>query len=259
MSAVLAVEWLKLRRSTVLLLSTALMLVAVPGAAVGSVAMARTPGLDGPSAAKLAQYAVGELHATQVAVAGQVLAVAMSLGGGFLVAWVYGREFADRTVGSLFALPVSRRRIALAKAALATAWLVVVPPLAVGLTALVSWAVHPAGFDVASVLPVAAVAAASGVLAGLLTLPFGWVATVTRGYMGALAALVGVTVVTQVAVTLGSGAWFPFAAPGLWSGMGGPDAAALVRPAQLLLVPVIGAVGVALTARRWQRMRLATS
>lgn len=56
-------------------------------------------------------------------------------------------------------------------------------------------------------------------------------------------------VVTQVVTTFGGGAWFPYAAPGLWLGLSGP-AASDVSPVQLLLAVPIGAAGV-LAAGHW--------
>ncbi len=257
MTTTLAVEWLKLRRSAVFRLTTALFLVAVPAAAVGFVLLARSPGVDSPTRAKLAAYAVGEVHVAQVSAAGQVLSVAMVLGGGFVVAWLYGREFADRTIGSLYGLPVDRGRIALAKSAVAVAWVVAVSVAAVGVTLLASWATSPTGFDLGALAPTAGVALVASVLSGLLAMPFGWVATVVRGYFGALAAIILLVMATQIIVTLGAGGWFPYAAPSLWAGMAGADAAALIRPVQLALVPAVGAAGVALTVWWWRRMQVA--
>ncbi|GEL99786.1 hypothetical protein [Cellulomonas terrae] len=68
--------------------------------------------------------------------------------------------------------------------------------------------------------------------------------------------LLGLVVVTQVATVAGAGAWFPWAAPGLWAGMGGPAAAAAVSPVQLLLAVPVGAIGVAATLRWWSTAEL---
>jgi|GEM_PF-3688245 len=51
-----------------------------------------------------------------------------------------------------------------------------------------------------------------------------------RGYLPGISALLGVVVVTQIVTVLGAGAWFPYAAPGMWSGMGGAETAAGVCP-----------------------------
>ena len=48
---------------------------------------------------------------------------------------------------------------------------------------------------------------------------------------------------------------FPYAAPNLWLGMGGPDLSA--SPAQLLLVVLVAAAGWAATGLWWQEAELA--
>ena len=66
--------------------------------------------------------------------------------------------------------------------------------------------------------------------------------------------MIGVIVVTQILTVIGAGPWFPYAAPSLWLGMGGPDVS--VSPAQLLLVLPVAATGWAATALWWQHAEL---
>ena len=54
-----------------------------------------------------------------------------------------------------------------------------------------------------------------------------------RGYLAGFVTLVALVVLTQIATAIGVGAWFPYAAPALWMGLDGADAALLVI--QLLL------------------------
>src|SRR5690606_10568303 len=67
----------------------------------------------------------------------QVAAVAVFVGAGVVVAWMFGREFADRTFPTLFALPVTRAHLAAAKFIVLTGWIVglgvVVGAVALGL------------------------------------------------------------------------------------------------------------------------------
>lgn len=56
--------------------------------------------------------------------ANQIGAAAIFVGAGVVVVWMFGREHADRTFASLFALPVSKGSIAVAKLMLLLAWAV---------------------------------------------------------------------------------------------------------------------------------------
>ena len=60
-------------------------------------------------------------------------------------------------------------------------------------------------------------------LTALLALPFALVATIGRSALGGVGAVIGVIVVTQILTVVATGPWFPYSAPSLWLGMGGPD------------------------------------
>lgn len=251
--AALSVETLKLRRSVVARLATALLVVLVPLGSVGMVALARSPRAVGPTAAKLADYATGDLTTTHLMVCAQVLSVAALAAAGFYVAWSFGRELESGTAGALFGLAVPRGTIALAKCLVALGWMTGCVVLAVAVTVAAS-----ATLAGASGVPFDAwggmwAALAAGLLGGGLALPFAWVATVTRSQLGTVGALVGVVALTQIVVLLGGGTWFPYASPSLWSGMGGAAAAATVGPPQLLLAAAVGPLAIAAVVHAWRR------
>jgi ABC-2 type transport system permease protein len=55
-------------------------------------------------------------------------------------------------------------------------------------------------------------------------------------------------------VLLGGGSWFPYAAPSLWAGMGGADAAAAIGLPHLLLAAAVAPLGVAAVVRAWRHL-----
>ena len=89
-------------------------------------------------------------------------------------------------------------------------------------------------------------------LTTLLALPLALVASAGRGYLPGVGALLAIVVVTQIVTALGAGAWFPWAAPGLWSGLGGAELAAQVTPLQLAMPYLVGALGMSLAAWWWK-------
>jgi ABC-2 type transport system permease protein len=252
MRAVLAVEALKLRRSTVARVATLVLAGLLPALAAGFMA-AYLAGGDSQLAAKAATMVTGRTWAAYLGLMAQLLSVGALLAVGVVVCWVFGREYSDGTIGSLYALPAGRAHIAWAKAVIVLGWglatsvlgaLVAVP---LGLTLGLATAAGPVEVLRAAALPVAV-----AVLTTLLALPLALVASAGRGYLAGIGALLGIVVVTQIITILGAGAWFPWAAPGLWSGMGGPAAAAAVTGPQLALPVLVGVVGVWGTARWWR-------
>lgn len=245
-------ELLKLRRSVVVRLITPLLVGLIPLASIGAVALARMPELPGAAASKFAPYAAGDLAATHLLVAGQILTMGVLLAGGFAAAWSYGREFADGTVGTLTGLAVPRWTIGAAKALLIAVWLTACAIASLGVTLLLSLAVggRPGG----DAWQNTATALLASLLVVALVMPFACIATLTRSPLGTIGALIGVVMVTQILVVLGAGSWFPYAVPSLLTGMGGPEAAQAIQPWSLALTAALAPAAVLVVARQWRAL-----
>jgi len=251
--AALATEWLKARRSRVpwLVLAGFSLVPLVCGlfmVILRDPEGARRLGLLGAKA----QLAAGTADwPTMLSMLAQAVAVGGAILFAFLTSWVFGREFADRTLRGLLAGPTSRGAIVVAKAIVVGAW---------GL-AITAWIVV-LGFGVGLVVGLpgwsGALAAASVrdiVAAALLTIALqpvtGLLASVGRGYIAGLAWAVLAIAIAQVLAVLGLGAAFPWAVPGLIAGAAGPEAA--VPLASVGLVLLTGAVGLVLAVAWWRR------
>lgn len=254
MKQALAVEFLKFRRSAVVVSTTVLIVAGVPLLCLGFLAVAESGGA-GAAALKAQAMVVGEGWEGYLSLLGQMVAVTMFIGPGVVVAWAFGREFADRTFPSLFALPVSRGSTAVAKFIVLLAW-------GWTLTALLLLAAMIGGV-IAGIGPVDELDAGSLgrlFLAGLLTasiaLTIGLVASVGRGYLPAIGAIILLTAAAQISVLFGTGGWFPYAAPGLFA-VAGAEGVDEVSALQLLLVPLTTLVLGWLTVHWWQRAEVA--
>lgn len=250
MNAAAEFELLKARRAGVFRWGALALLVGVPGLTTVFFQLARAGG-GSPAAAKAAAMVTEFSLRGLVGTAGQVLSVAMLLSAGVAVSWSFGREFVDDAVPALFAIATSRASLAGAKFAVLLGWVLGTTLGTVGLTVvagvLVGLPVDRAG------LTTAAHAVAAGVLCALLAAPLALISSWRRGYLAGFVALLGVVVVTQVVTATGAGAWFPYAAPSLWMGMGGAAAAAEVTPVQLLLPVLVAAASVLATLAWWRR------
>lgn len=250
MSGALAVELRKFRRSPVVLTASALMALLVPAIAIGFYWVAENGGA-GPLALKVGALDVGQGWDGYVGLTNQISAAGIFVGAGVVVTWVFGREHADHTFPSLFALPTSRQVVAMAKAVLIVCWGFL---LAVGVTVVtfglgLVFGVEAGVGDIGSLLwRLFSVV----LLTSLLASTVGLVASVGRGYLPAFGALVLLVAAAQVSVLFGTGGWFPYAVPGLLS-VAGTEGVLDVTPLQIALVPVVALVGVWLTARWWGR------
>jgi ABC-2 type transport system permease protein len=181
---------------------------------------------------------------TQIAAAASLLALAT------LLSWMVGREFSEGTITGLFALPVGRASIVLAKLAVhLVATLiaaVAIPVVLLGLGAILGFG-WPAPDDVAGFARLTTLI----VLSGLLASPVAWVATVGRGLLPGIGLAVGLVVSAQVAVVADAGSWFPIAAPALWAIDPGTVPVASFAGVLLLWLVFVG-----LTLRSWSALQL---
>ncbi len=174
--------------------------------------------------------------------------ILVSVGGliifGFIFVWVFGREFSDKTVYDMLALPTSRVTIVSAKIITAAYWslalilLVFVLMLAVGaILQLPEW-------SAATVLNGLALLLGTGSLTILLCIPFGLVASFTRGYLPAVGGIFLVLILGQVISQLGNGQYFPWTVPMLYSGAAEALTGKAATPLGLISYILVGGVGV---------------
>lgn len=249
MLVALDVELLKLRHSRVLKVSTVVLLLAPPLLSAAFASAAGSAGSD-PMALKARAMLPGPGWEGYVSALGQFLATGGLLGMGIVVAWCFGREFAERTIVSLYAVATSRGSIAAAKLTLLLAWalglaLALGPAsLLIGLAAGFGPPDSPALIGLGRIVVL-------GVLTGALALTVALFASLGRGYLPAFAGLLGLVVAAQVAVILGVGAWFPLSSPGLWA-MRIPGMSP-VGAGHLALVPAFSLTAAFATVACWRR------
>ncbi|GAA1783132.1 ABC transporter permease [Agromyces lapidis] len=180
----------------------------------------------------------------------QVIGAAGFLACGVVLSWSFGREFAEGTITGLFALPIGRAMIATAKLLVFLAWAIAVSALSTAAIVLGGLATGLGSPDTGAVESLGRIFVLI-VLTALMAVPAAWVATLTRGLLGGIAATIALVASAQILVISGAGAWYPPAAPALWAmSPASVDGAAL--PVSLLF-PLLFA---ALTLVAWRRLQL---
>ncbi|OGO48610.1 MAG: hypothetical protein A2W37_05200 [Chloroflexi bacterium RBG_16_63_12] len=169
----------------------------------------------------------------------------------FITAWVFGREFSDRTAKELLALPTPRGIIVGAKFVLTALWIlgltlfIFVIGLAIGKAVGIPGG--SPGLEWTSFWHL--------MLTALLTfmlMPFvALFASVGRGYLPPLGWAILTLALAQVAGVLGWGDWLPWSVPGLISEMAGPRAEPIGLHSYILVLLTFIA-GIAATFAWWQ-------
>jgi ABC-2 type transport system permease protein len=167
-----------------------------------------------------------------------------------IVIWLFGREYSDRTVIDLLALPTSRAAIVLAKLALTLIWAVGLSLWLYGLGLGVGWLVGLPQWSAGLFWSATARLATTAGLTMLVVMPLAGVASAGRGYLPPIGVLFLLVFLSQVIAALGLGAYFPWSVPALVSGAAGPGQE--VGLGSYTLVLLIGALGVIGTVAWWQ-------
>ncbi len=246
--AALATETRKAVTSRVLRWTTGLLLVSVTALVAGILAAMKLG--DPQLTAKLGPIADLDGWSALLAIAAQITAAGVMPALGIGLSWMIGREFADGTITGLFALPVPRWAIALAKLLIYLAWTIAVS-LALCATLLTlglllgHGAPDPTEWQaLARQIPVT-------IFVGLAATPAAWATTLGRGLLPGIATAIGLLVIAQVMAFIGVGAWFPIVTPALWAI--NPDS---VTAGQLALIPSVPFLFGALTLVAWHRLQL---
>ena len=184
-----------------------------------------------------------------------VLTQAVAIGGAIVfsivTAWIFGREFSDRTAKELMALPTSREQIVSAKLITLSAWTfavtiwIFVVGLFIGkLVDIPGWTLQLAWQSFRDVLLTAG-------MTFLLMTPVAFIASLGRGYLPPLGWAVLTIFFSQIIAATGWGDWFPWSVPALFSGVIGPRSEQLGAHSYVLLV-MASLIGLAGTFYWWR-------
>ncbi len=184
-----------------------------------------------------------------------LLAQMIAAGGAFvfsmIAAWIFGREFSDRTVKELLAVPTSRSKTVMAKFVVIAVWSLALTILMCGLGLVVGNLVRIPGYSLA-LLSDSAVGIVGTAILTVAVVPYvALFASVGRGYLPPISWTILTVVFAQLAAIAGWGDWFPWAVPGLFSGAAGPRAAVL-GPHSYVVLAGACLVGLAATFLWWQ-------
>lgn len=147
----------------------------------------------------------------------QSIAAIGLIGFGFVTSWVFGREYSDRTIKDILALPVSRTLIVISKIIVIIIWsallsfiLFIFGLIAGGLINISGWSSELVchnfyKFIITSFLTI------------LLCTPVAFFACFGRGYLPPMGFVILTLIVAQFSGLVGLGPYFPWAIPGVYS------------------------------------------
>jgi ABC-2 type transport system permease protein len=165
----------------------------------------------------------------------------------FMVAFVFGREYADGTAKNMLTLPIPRGLFVLAKLVVTAAWFALLSAWLLPLALAVGKALGLASFDPLLLGRIAGELFVASLMAFCLCPLVAWIATATRGYFAPLGYAISTLVLASVFAHTGWGPWVPWSIVGLYTGAtgSGPTLAA----GSYVVLAATFALGLGLTFR----------
>ncbi|MEP7267843.1 MAG: ABC transporter permease [Saprospiraceae bacterium] len=174
-----------------------------------------------------------------------ILSQAVGVGGimvfGFVISWLFGREYTEGTAKDLLSLPTSRTTILNAKFMVYCIWCVSLVLLNLIIGWMVGFIFHLAPLAPNQLLLKLSHYFITTLLAILVGFPIAFFAIWGKGYLAPLGFVALTLVISQIVAAAGFGNYFPWSIPGLFSGAAGEFKTGLHAISYLILI------GIALT------------
>lgn len=214
-------EWYKVRRSSFLWVTfVAFALGPIMGGLILFLMANSDPALEGGMLMDKAGMMGLEVNwESYMAVLSQVVGVGGVLVFGFVISWLFGREYSDKTAKDLLALPTSRSNILHAKFLIYIIWCLGLVISNFLLALIIGKVLGLGAFSIS--LSSLNIYLITTLLVICLGPPIAFFSLWGQGYLVPLGFVVLMLVISQIVGAIGYGHYFPWALPGLFSGSAG--------------------------------------
>ena len=183
----------------------------------------------------------------------QIIAMIGLIGFGFVISWVFGREYADHTLKDLLALPISRSVIVLSKFMVITIWAVLLSLTLFVLALVTGLAVNIPGWSGVTALHAFLIFTGTAILTLLLCTPIAFLASYGRGYLLPMGFIILIIIITQFIIVgiPGIAPYIPWAIPALFCGAAGPSGP-FIGTASYIILFLTSILGLLITLAWWR-------
>lgn len=183
----------------------------------------------------------------------QIIAMVGLIGFGFVISWVFGREFSDHTLKDLLALPVSRSTIVISKFIVISVWSVLLSLIMFFLGVLTGLAVSIPGWSSGIIVHAFFIFMGTALLTLLLSAPIAFFASIGRGFLLPIGLIILIIIITQfiLVVIPGAAPYIPWAIPAFYCGAAGPSGPQIGIVSYIIL-SLTGISGVLITLAWWR-------
>lgn len=147
----------------------------------------------------------------------QTVAAIGLVGYGFVTSWVFGREYSDKTVKDILALPISRSYIVLSKFIATVIWCIILTIVLFFFSLLSGKLAGVSGWSQQIFTKFSGTFTLVSILTVLLCTPVAFFASLGRGYLLPFAFIILSLILANFIGFIGLGPYFPWAIPGILS------------------------------------------
>lgn len=172
------------------------------------------------------------------------LALGSAVGGlvlfTFIGSWVFGREYSDRTVKDLLALPTSRSSIVLAKYGVIALWSTILVAMIFPLALIVGYWVGLPPVPSQVIVQGGITLAITAILTMAVVTPIIFFASFGHGYLAPVGVMLLAVGLAQVFTIIGYGEYFPWSISGIYAQGGGLGTVSIIIVVLTCLAGVTG-------------------
>lgn len=183
-----------------------------------------------------------------------LLSQGIAIGGlivfGFITSWIFGREYTDRTVKDLLALPFPRTYVAIAKFITVFIWSSFATVWVIGIGFIVGWGIGLSQWSANVWQHGLSMLLLTALLTILLNPPVAFLACCGRGYLAPLGFVIITMILSQIVAAIGYGSYFPWAIPALFSNVTGGGY--ILELTSLIILIMTGLLGFVSTLSYWR-------
>jgi len=142
------------------------------------------------------------------------------VGFAFVVSWMFGREYSDRTIKDLLALPVSRSCIVLAKFIVISIWCALLSLFMFVIGLIVGMVIDFDGLSAAILIHSFYRYSATAILTMIISTPAAFLANYSRGYLVPLGFAILTIILGNFMGIMGLTQYYPWALPTIYQSVG---------------------------------------
>lgn len=173
------------------------------------------------------------------------------IGFGFVTTWVFGSEYAHRTLKDILALPVSRTSIVFSKFIVTIIWCFLLASIFLLTALIIGKILGIPGWETDNIPSLITKFLKTSLLTIVLTPPVGFIAGYARGIVAPLGFVIITLILAQFMGVSGLGGYFPWSVPGVFA-VSGTIPGMNVTMASYIIIILTGLTGLGATTYWWK-------